>query len=169
VTAIAQTATVAAPPQPRLEHVRFCTRCAVAADNAENHSAPYGFDRVCTRCGMGVMLTTPRKALQDSGAAFLVVTRDGRISAVSEAAERLVGEEAGLLGMPITTVVTSPDDETHLVRLLTGAAGGRREIVDLPVIHAAQRNARPGRLNARVASCGSPRAALLVLERAAAL
>ena len=139
----------------------------MAADNADNHSAPYGFDRVCTRCGMGVMLSTPRKALPESGAAFLVVTRDGRISAVSEAAERLVGEEAGLLGMPVTTVVTSPDDETHLLRMLMRAAGGRREIVELPVIHAAQRNARPGRLNARVASCGPPRAALLVLERAA--
>lgn len=166
VTAIAQTASVAAPPQQRVEHARVCTRCATAADNAD-HSAPYGFDRVCGRCGMGVMLSTPRKALPDSGAALLVVTRDGRISAVSEAAERLVGEEAGLLGMPITTVVTSPDDEPHLLRTLTRAAGGRREIVELPVIHAAQRNARPGRLNARVASCGPPRAALLVLERAA--
>lgn len=130
---------------------------------------PYGFDRVCGRCGMGVMLATPRAALPDSGGAFLVVTREGRISAVSEAAERLVGEEAGLLGMPITSAVASADDEAQLIRVLARAAGGRREILELPVLHAAQPNTRPGRMNARVASCGPPRAALIVLERSASL
>ena len=168
MTAIAQTASVTAPPPQRVERTRFCTHCAVTSGEPEASSAPYGFDRVCGRCGMGVLLAAPRKALPDSGAAFLVVTREGRISAVSEPAERLLGEEAGLLGMPITTAVTSPDDERHMVRALARAAGGRREIVELPVIHAAQ-NAPPGRLNARVASCGPPRAGLLVLERAAAL
>ena len=127
---------------------------------------PYGFDRVCQRCGMGVMLSAPSVALADAGAAFVVVTRQGRISAVSEAAERLVGEEPGLLGMPVTTAVTSPTDEAQLLRSLARAAGGGREIVRGPVIHAGQRSGRPGKMNARIAGCGPPRAALLVLEQA---
>jgi PAS domain-containing protein len=167
MTTIAQTrdATPAAPPQ-RVERARFCTRCAATSAEPEGHVMPYGFDRVCDRCGMGVMLSAPRKALAESGAAFVIVTRDGRVSAVSEAAERLVGEEAGLLGMPVTTAVTSPEDEAQLLRSLARAAGGGREIVEGPVIHAGQPSGRPGRMNARIASCGPPRAALLVLEQA---
>lgn len=155
-----------APPQ-RLERTRFCSRCAATGDEPDGQSLPYGFDRVCDRCGMGVMLSAPRKALPVAGGAFLIVTRDGRISAVSEAAEQLVGEEAGLLGMPITTAVTSPRNEAQLVRSLARAAGGGREIVEGPVVHAGHAG-RETKLNARIASCGPPRAALLVLERAAA-
>jgi len=162
VTAIAQTATSPVAPPERLERTRFCSRCGTTADEPEAQT--YGFDRVCGRCGMGVMLSVPRRALPAAGAAFIVITREGRISAVSEAAERLVGEEAGLLGMPITTTVTSPDDERHLVRSLARAAGGGRDIVETVVIHS---GGEGDRMNARIASCGSPRAALLVLERAA--
>lgn len=168
MTTIAQTRTAApvAPPE-RLERARFCTRCAATAAEGDGHAMPYGFDRVCDRCGMGVMLSAPRKALPDAGAAFVVVTREGRISAVSEPAERLVGDEAGLLGMPITTAVTSPEDEAQLLRSLARAAGGGREIVEGPVVHAGQPSGKPVRMNARIASCGPPRAALLVLEQAA--
>ena len=90
------------PPQPpRIERTRFCTRCATTAAEPDGN-APFGFDRVCGGCGMGLMLSAPRQAIQGAGAAFVVVTREGRISAVSETAEALVGEEAGLLGMPIS-------------------------------------------------------------------
>lgn len=112
------------------------------------------------------MLAVATKALPGPGAAFVVVTREGRISAVSEAAEALVGEEAGVLGMPITTVVTSPDGDAQLARTLARAAGGGREVATATVTPAAQPGGRNGRLAARIASCGPPRAALLVLERA---
>ena len=168
MSAIPQTATIAtAPPPERLARIRFCTHCGKTADVSDAHPQPYGFNRVCDRCGMGVMLSTPRMALPGSGSsAFLVVTRDGRISAVSDAAQRLVGDEAGLIGMPVTTAVTSPDDEAQFLRSLARAAGGGREVVTAPVIHAGQSPDSPGRPNARIASCGPPRAALLVLERA---
>jgi PAS domain-containing protein len=126
----------------------------------------YGFDRVCDRCGMGVMLSVATKALPGPGAAFVVVTREGRISAVSEAAEPLVGEEAGVLGMPITTVVTSPDGDAQLARTLARASGGGREVTKATVTPAGQPGGRAARLAARIANCGPPRAALLVLERA---
>lgn len=164
MTAIAQTAAAPVAPPQRLERTRFCSRCAATADEPEGQALPYGFDRVCDRCGMGVMLSTPRKALPSPGGAFLIVTRDGKISAVSEPAEKLVGEEAGLLGMPVTTAVTSPEDEPRLVRSLARAAGGGREIVEGPLVHVGH-GGKPSKLNVRIASCGPPRAALLVLER----
>jgi PAS domain-containing protein len=98
---------------------------------------------------------------------LVVVSREGRISAVSEAAEKLVGEETGLLGMPVTTALTGGDDEAQLLRSLARAAGGGRGIVEVGVTPAAQPTGRSGPMTARIASCGPPRAALLVLERTA--
>lgn len=139
----------------------------MTTDEPEPQNAAYGFDRVCESCGMGVMLAVATKALPGPGAAFLVVTREGRISAVSEAAEPLVGDEAGVIGMPITAAVASPDGEDQLIRALARAAGGGREVRPMTVIPVAQGAGRTGRLAARIASCGPPRAALLVLDRAA--
>jgi PAS domain-containing protein len=166
VTPIAQTAAVPPLATQRVERTRFCTRCAATADEPEPQHLAYGFDRVCERCGMGVMLSVATKALPGPGAAFVVVTREGRISAVSEAAEPLVGEEAGVIGMPVTTVVTSPDGDAQLARTLARAAGGGREVAAATVTPAAHPGGRLGRLAARIAGCGPPRAALLVLERA---
>jgi hypothetical protein len=136
MTGIALTAASPTIAPPRVERTRFCTRCAgTEAEDAQG--APFGFDRVCGRCGMGVMLSAPRNALSGSGAAIIVVTREGRISAVSEPAE-------------------------HLVR----AASGGREIAEAVLTPVPQAGSRTIRLSARITSCGSPRAALVVLERA---
>lgn len=167
MTSIAQTAAVRPSPPPRVERTRFCTRCGTTAEEPEAQGAPFGFDRVCGRCGMGVMLTAPRKALPGPGAAFVVVTREGRISAVSEPAETLVGEEPGLLGMPIASALASADSDDLLARQVARAAGGGREVAEAVLTPAPQAGNRPTRLTARIASCGPPRAALLVLERAA--
>jgi hypothetical protein len=127
---------------------------------------PFGFDRVCGKCGMGVMLTTPRKALPGPGAAFVVVTREGRISAVSEAAESLAGEEAGLLGMPIGSALASDEGDELLARQVARAAGAGREVAQAQLTPVLQAGEKPTRLTARIANCGPPRAALVVLERA---
>ena len=166
MTPIAQTAAVQSEPPPRVERTRFCTRCGIIAAEPEVHGVPFGFDRVCGRCGMGVMLTTPRQALPGPGAAFAVVTREGRISAVSEAAEPLIGEEAGLVGMPIGSALASADGDDHLARQVARAAGAGREVARANLTPVLQPAGRPTRLTARIANCGPPRAALLVLERA---
>jgi hypothetical protein len=127
---------------------------------------PFGFDRVCTKCGMGLMLTTPRKALPGAGAAFVVVTRAGRISAVSQAAEPLVGEEPGLLGMPVGSALASEEGDDRLARQVARAAGAGREVTQATLTPVLEAGDNPTRLTARIASCGPPRAALLVFERA---
>jgi hypothetical protein len=166
LTPIAQTAAVSAAPPPRVERTRFCTRCATIAAEPEGQSVPFGFDRVCGRCGMGVMLTAPRKALPGPGGAFVVVTREGRISAVSETAESLIGEEPGLLGMPVASALTSAEGDDRLARQVARAAGAGREVAEATVTPVLQAGENPTRLSARIASCGPPRAALLALERA---
>ena len=112
------------------------------------------------------MLTAPRKALPGAGAAFVVVTREGRISAVSEAAEPLVGEEPGLLGMPIASALTSDEGDDRLARHVARAAGAGREVAEATLTPVLQAGDTPTRFTARIANCGPPRAALLVLERA---
>jgi hypothetical protein len=164
MTAIAQIPGVRATPPPRVERTRFCTRCGTTAEEPEAQAVPFGFDRVCGRCGMGIMLSAPRKALPGPGAAFVVVTREGRISAVSETAEPLVGEEAGLLGMPVGSALTSDEGDDRLARQVARAAGGGRDVAEATLAPMPQ-GSRPARLKARIASCGPPRAALLVLER----
>jgi len=164
---IAQTAAALdAPPPPRVERTRFCSRCGATAAEPEVQGVPFGFDRVCARCGMGIMLSAPRQALPGSGAAFVVVTREGRISAVSEAAEPLVGTEPGLLGMPIASTLTSAEGDDRLGRQLARAAGAGREVGQATLTPVLQAGDNPTRLSARIANCGPPRAALLVLERA---
>lgn len=166
-SALAQTAAPAAPPQ-RAERVRFCTRCGATADEPEAQVLSYGFDRVCARCGMGVMLSTPGRAILAPGAAFLVLTREALVSAVSEAAEQLVGSEEALMDTPVTRSITSPEGDDLFVRAIARAAGGRRDVAELPVVAASPAAARLGPLAARIASCGPPRAALLVIERTTA-
>ena len=166
VTPIPQTAAVETTPPPRLERTRFCTKCATTAAEPEGHGMPFGFDRVCGRCGMGVMLTTPRKALPGPGAAFVVVTREGRISAVSEAAEPLIGEEPGLLGMPVGSALASDEGDERFARQVARAAGAGREVAQAKVTPVLKAGDQQTRLTARIAGCGQPRAALVVLERA---
>jgi PAS domain-containing protein len=165
VKPIPMVAGVSATPAPRIERTRFCTRCGTTAAEPDAPGAPFGFDRVCGRCGMGVMLSAPLKALPGSGAALMVVTREGRISAVSEAAEDLVGEEPGLIGMPIGSTLSSDDGEETLSRQVARAAGGGREVGEALLTPVPQGGSRPTRLSARITNCGPPRAALLVLER----
>lgn len=115
---------------------------------------------------MGIMLTAPRKALPGPGAAFVVVTREGRISAVSEGAESLIGEEPGLLGMPLASALASTDGDERLARQVARATGAGREVAQATVTPVLQAGENSTRLSARIAGCGPPRAALLVLEHA---
>jgi hypothetical protein len=71
-----------------------------------------------------------------------------------------------VVGMPITTVLACPDGDAQLTRTLARAAGSGREVVNTTVTPASQPGGRKGPLAARIAGCGPPRAALLVLDRA---
>jgi PAS domain-containing protein len=129
----------------RPDATRFCTHCGAVQNDAPQ--------RVCGRCGFGVILTSAREAL---GEAFLVVTLDMRVAAASAAVEKLLGDPDELLGLPLPAVLSGDD----LGRLIGRAALGSRRIVTVTV----SAKATGRRLSARIAWCGQPPAALVVLE-----
>ncbi len=110
---------------------------------------------------MGVYLACSTEARGTLGNFFLVVARDMRITAVSEGAEELFGQEDALVGMDATAVLESPVGPERLGRTIRRAASGVREHTAVPI-------AAPGLgpLEARISPCGPPRAALVAIEPA---
>lgn len=130
-----------------VQDIHFCTHCGSMSSEAST--------RVCASCGLGVMLACERGVLPRAGAAFLVVKSDLRISAASAAVEPLLGDPDALSGRPVLDVVSG---DPSLPRWIARAAMGSRRVTSV----ALRRGTR--RLNGRIATCGQPPAALLVLE-----
>ena len=123
--------------------VHFCTHCGAF------HG---GGPRVCPACGLGVVLECAPGVLPRAGAAFLVVKSDLRISAASAAAEEFLGE---VTGEPLLDVLSG---DPGLPRWIARAAMGSGRVVSVAL------RKGPRRVNGRIATCGEPRAALLVLQ-----
>ena len=137
----------------------FCTHCASLFDE------PAARRRVCPRCGLGVVLTCSSATLDTPGAAFFVVTSDMRVSAGSKQAEDLFSVHDGSFGRPLLSLVTSPDGIGELARLVAAAANGTMAPSTIAVQSAASKlDDVP--LEARIGGCGSPPAALVVVEAA---
>jgi hypothetical protein len=127
--------------------VHFCTHCGALSD------APVS--RVCDVCGMGVVLSCEPGVLPRAGAAFLIVKSDLRISAASAAVERVLGDPDALVGEPLLEVISG---DPSLPRWIARAAMGSRRVTTVALRHGTRR------INGRVAACGEPAAALVVLE-----
>jgi hypothetical protein len=147
----------------REDPTHFCTHCGSLFDSADVNGDRRQRRRVCSECGLGVILTCSKTTLDSEGAAFLVVTSDLRISAASEAAERFFQIPDGLYGRPLLSVVTSPDGIGELARHVVRAASGSRQTVTVP-LEAASSRLPAGAIEARIGGCASPPAALLVIE-----
>lgn len=121
--------------------------------------------RVCPDCGLGVQLQTSARVLRSPGAAFLVVRGNGRVSAASAAAERMLSTHGELVGKPLMTLVVSREPEGALARAVAAAAAGDSSVADLDVelIGTVRHRARA---HATIAACGLPPAALVLLQRA---
>jgi hypothetical protein len=111
--------------------------------------------RVCESCGLGVVLFCAREAAPRSGAAFLIVTTDLRVSAASASAGELF--EADPNGRPLLDVVRG---DGALPRQVARAAMGSGKVTSAWVRTGEHR--RP--LRARIVACGNPPAALVVLS-----
>ena len=120
--------------------------------------------RVCSACGMGMLLSCERGAMPGARAAFLIGTVNLEVTAVSEAAERLFGDERAILGSSILDVLTSPFGHDRLARTVRGAAMRASEPAVMPVLGTTEDARGAGTLAARISTCGPPRAALVTLE-----
>ena len=113
---------------------------------------------------MGMVLTCPRDALPGEAAAFLVLTYELEVSAVSEAGEKVFGHERRLIGAQLLDLLTSPMGDDQLMRHASVAAQRPSDPVVMPVRLVSDRARRVGPMAARIATCGPPRAALLTVE-----
>jgi hypothetical protein len=144
----------AAPAPERSEAVRFCSRCGAVTAEARR--------RVCDRCEEGVLLGCRREALP--GEVFLICTYELAITAVSQAGERILGAQDGLLGAHLLDLATCPLGDEQLARHAALAAQRAREPVVLPLRLRSDESGAVGTLAARITTCGPPRAALVTVE-----
>jgi hypothetical protein len=147
----------------QVELTRFCTHCGSLFESASGTPARPLRGRVCSNCGLGMVLTCSRELLSQPEGAFLVVTSDLRISAASERAEELLDSGQGLYGRPLLSVLTSPAGVSELARRVVRAAMGDRAVQTMPVEPSAVKAAGLA-LEARIGTCTSPPAALVVVE-----
>jgi hypothetical protein len=138
----------------------FCTHCGVHAPAEELNS------RVCPDCAAGLLLETDRESLPRPDDAFLVVDSSLTVQAVSETAETLLDiREQHAVNRHITELLIPGDSEVEAGASLAGAIAGAAAGDRLPARVAVRPSNTFGvRMLARIAPCGPPRAALLVLE-----
>lgn len=164
-----QAATNALRPGLRLVHSSteswtwFCSHCGLRHRPSSDVDVPA---RVCSECSFGLLLRTRADAAPGADGAFLIVDSSLTVQAVSEQAEAALGmREMEAVNRHVTELLipasVEPASRHGLAEAITDAAGGDVEPVRVSV--------RPSgafgvRLQARIASCGPPSAALLVLD-----
>jgi hypothetical protein len=121
---------------------------------------------VCAACGLGLILESGADAAPSTGDAFLVLDQSLAVCAMSESAERLLAaSEPDVVNRHVSDLLMPADaqgkDSAGLSSAVTWAARGDG-VTRTTVVRPA--NTFGIRLTARIASCGPPRAALLVLE-----
>jgi hypothetical protein len=137
----------------------FCSHCG-ARPNGNQDS------RVCQDCGFGVLLEARADVAPGPGDAFMVLDSSLSVCAVSEEAERLLAmPETDAVNRHVTELVVPADAEArgsqNLAVAVTWAARGDEGPSRVTV---RPTNTFGVRLSARIASCGPPKAALVVFE-----
>jgi hypothetical protein len=143
--------------------VMFCGHCGATPEPTEA-SRPQ--QRVCESCSLGVLLECAEDVAPRTDSAFIVIDGSLSVCAVSRVAEGLLAtRETEAVNRHITELVVPADAEAqgpeNLAVAVTWAARGddsTRQVVVRPA------NTFGIRLSARIASCGPPRAALLVFD-----
>jgi hypothetical protein len=151
-------ATVEAGPR-----VVFCSHCA---KTPEGGMLPEVGSRVCSSCGLGLLLEAPEALAPKPKDAFVVVDRSLAVHALSKRAEKLLGmRELDAIDKRITDLLVPADAEAQgphsLSALLVEAAAGVDEVTETIV--------RPSdefgvRFAARIGPCGPTPGALVVLD-----
>lgn len=145
---------------------QFCGHCGRVPD--EESKTTDAASRVCTSCGLGLVLQAPAEFAPAPSDPFLVVDGALTICALSRAAEQLLGiSETEAVNRHIGEFLAPGDAEAptseNLGALVAWAARGdapEKSVVVRPT------NTFGVRYWVRIGPCGPPRAALLVLADA---
>jgi PAS domain-containing protein len=122
---------------------------------------------VCASCGLGLLLETREDAVPSSRDAFLVVDSTLLVQAMSREAQSLLGVTEELaINKPVAELLVPADAESQG---RTGFAASIAMAADGQDPDSARSFVRPWntfgvRMRARIATCGPPRAALVVLD-----
>lgn len=143
--------------------VSFCSHCG---ERPAQRPAGASASRVCAACGLGLILESGADVAPNAGDAFLVLDRSLAVCAMSESAEHLLAaSEPDVVNRHVSDLLMPAGAEEKEGASLSCAVawaargdGVTRTVVVRPA------NTFGIRLTARIASCGPPRAALLVLE-----
>jgi hypothetical protein len=154
---LAVSPSVAPDPGPIIS---FCSHCG------DRPSAMPAASRVCEACGLGLLLQSNRDVAPAVGDPFLVLDASLSVCAVSGAAEHLLAtSETDAVNRHVTELLVPADTEAqgaaNLAAAVTWAARGDEKMRKVVVRPA---NTFGIRVTARIASCGPPRAALIVFE-----
>jgi PAS domain-containing protein len=144
--------------------VWFCGHCAAPSPNG---SAPPPNGRVCSSCGLGLLLEAREDAIPEGDDAFLVVDSTLLVQAMSKAAQSFLGlTEEMAVNKPVADLLVPADAEaqgrTSFGAAIVEAADGQDPETSRRVVR--PWNTFGVRMRARIATCGPPRAALVVLE-----
>lgn len=141
----------------------FCGHCAAPSPGAP----PSPTARVCASCGLGLLLETREDAVPAGRDAFLVVDSSLLVQGMSEQAQVFLGMAEELaVNQPVAELLVPADAQSQSA---TGFAAAIAQAADGQDPDTARSFVRPWntfgvRMRARIATCGPPRAALIVLE-----
>jgi hypothetical protein len=140
----------------------FCGHCAAPSPNG----APPPTARVCTSCGLGLLLEAREDAVPSGRDAFLVVDSSLLVQAMSREAQGLLSVTEELaIDKPVAELLVPADAEAGragFAAAIAVAADGHDP--DTSRCFVRPWNTFGVRMRARIATCGPPRAALVVLE-----
>lgn len=140
----------------------FCGRCG-ARPRTET---PAPVARVCASCSLGILLEARSDTAPRLNDAFLVVDSSLAVQAVSRQAELLLGVREGQAVHSHVTELLIPAESQDVqpIGLAVAIAQAARGDEDGARAFVRPRNTFGVRMEARIATCGPPRAALLVLR-----
>lgn len=141
----------------------FCGHCAAPSPGGE---PPAPTARVCSSCGLGLLLETRLDALPGPRDAFLVVDAHLLVQAMSHRAEQLLSvAEDMAVNRPVANLLVPADAEAGRSAGFAAAVADAIASGDEPVgAFVRPWNTFGVRMRAKIAPCGPPRAALLVLD-----
>jgi hypothetical protein len=145
-----------------LEWAWFCGHCAAPSPGGE---PPAPTARVCRECGLGLLLETREDAAPAGEDAFLVVDSRLMVQAMSQEAEVLLKVREDLaVNRPLAELLVPADAEGEASGFAARIAEAASAQDGPAYAFVRPWNTYGVRVRARIATCGPPRAALIVLE-----
>jgi PAS domain-containing protein len=146
-----------------VEWAWFCGHCAAPAPAGQ---APAPTARVCRSCGLGLLLETRREIVPTERDAFLVIDSALLIQAMSRRAQALLAvSEEEAVNRPVAELVVPADAEAQMAGGFAAAIANAAQGAEDPASAVVRPwNTFGVRMRARIAPCGPPRAALVVLQ-----